>query len=79
MASPDRHEVELLLQTVAGGKVPVTGDALVRMDKGWTFRRSGLTEFTVDNYTPTYTLDVATATLTDVANFLCTLIAELQS
>lgn len=79
MELPDRHQVELMLQVAAGGKIPVTGDTIVRLNNRWTFRRSGLTEFTVENYTPTYTLDASTAGLPEIINFVCTLIAEMQS
>jgi len=35
--------------------------------------------YTVTNYTATRTLDAATATTTDIANVLCTLIADLKA
>lgn len=34
--------------------------------------------YTVSNYTPTRTLNMGTATATDIGNFLCTLVADLQ-
>lgn len=34
-------------------------------------------DFTLENYTETRTLDAATATATDIANVLCTLISDL--
>lgn len=34
--------------------------------------------FTIENHTPTYTLDVATATATDVANVLATFLTALK-
>lgn len=34
-------------------------------------------DFTVTNYTETRTLDAGTATTTDIANVLCTLISDL--
>lgn len=36
-------------------------------------------DFTVTNYVPTRTLNASTATLSDVANVLCTLIADIQN
>lgn len=36
-------------------------------------------DFTVTNHTATRTLDKTTATLSDVANVLCTLIEDLQN
>ena len=40
----------------------------------------GLTdEYTVSNYVVTRTLDASTATLSDVANFLCTLVDDLKT
>lgn len=35
-------------------------------------------DFTIENYTETRSLDVATATSTDIANVLATLIRDLQ-
>ena len=35
-------------------------------------------DFTVTNYTATRTLNAGTATTTDIANVLCTLIADLR-
>jgi hypothetical protein len=34
--------------------------------------------FTIENHTPTYSLDVATATATDVANVLATFLTALK-
>ncbi len=36
-------------------------------------------DFTLGDYTPTRTLDAPTATTEDVANVLCTLIADMRS
>lgn len=36
-------------------------------------------DFSVVNHTPTRTIDKTTATLSDVANVLCTLIEDLQN
>lgn len=35
--------------------------------------------YTITNYTPTRSLDASTATLANVADFLCTLVEDLQS
>lgn len=35
--------------------------------------------YTVENYTPTRSLDAATATASDLANFLATLITDLKA
>lgn len=36
-------------------------------------------DFTVSNHTPTRTLNAATATTSDIANVLCTLLEDLQN
>lgn len=36
-------------------------------------------DFTVSNYTETRTLDASTATLSDVTNFICTIVRDIQA
>ncbi len=69
----------LKISTVPDQYSPTAWRQIVRdVDARFRALEAATGKYTVSNFTPTRTLDASTATLADVANFVATLVSDMQ-